>query len=188
MAVTASAGIDAEAVRRTVRDHLAACLAAAPQRPAGLPETIEQYLDAHPVLAEYRAVLDGQVASLVAEIKEDLRETGVLLEGVEDIPAYDVTVVGAYGQPPDEVARLTRDARQRSRPHQQVRVGFRLGGDPPGCTPAIGSSQQARQCVEAAAGHGADSVLFYNYSESPEVCLSWIKPAIAGMIDSGEHV
>ena len=175
-------GVDAEAVRRAVREHLEAYLAAVPQRPAGSPETMEQFLAEHPPLADYLAVLDNRVASLIGEIREDIGPAGVRLEGVEKVPAYDVKIIAAYGKSPDEVAGLTRTARGEIEPHQQLRVGFRLGFDPPGEPHAIDCAQKARQCVSAAAAEGADAVFFYNYSESPRTYLSWIKPAIAGMI------
>ena len=133
-------------------------------------------------LADYLNLLDGQVASLVAEIKEDIRSSGVRLEGVEPIPAYDVILVGAYGKTPEEVARVTRQARQRALPHQQLRVGFRLGAGPAGELEGIADAEQARECVRAAKDHGADAVFFYNYSESPRTYLNWIRPAIAGMV------
>jgi len=175
-------GIDAEALQRAIRDHLEAYLASAPKRPAGLPETMEQFLSDHVALGDYLALLDGQVASLIAEIKDDLRGSGVRLEGVEQVPAYDTILVGAYGKGPDEVARLTRQARQRALSHQQLRVGFRLGLGPTGESEGVAGSEELRDCVQAATEHGAEAVFFYNYSESPRTYLSWIEPAIAGMI------
>jgi hypothetical protein len=127
-------------------------------------------------------VLDAQVASLIDEIKRDVRPRGVGLEGVERVAAYDVIIAGAYGRRPDEVARLTGEARRQIDGRQRLRVGFRLGADTLEPPPAISGPQQARECVQAAMENGADSVFFYNYSESPEACLGWIKPAIAGMI------
>ena len=182
LACATSAGIDAEALQRTVRDHLDRYMAAAPERPAGSPETMEQFLDEHPALAEYLGVLNGQAASLIAEIKDDLRPLGVELEGAEQVPDYDVILVGAYGQRPEEVAHLTAQARERAASHQRLRVGFRLGSGPSGELQGIASAAQARQCVQAASEHGADAVFFYNYGESPRTCLSWIKPAIAGIV------
>ena len=176
-----AAGVDGRAVQRAVRDHLDAYLATVPNQPAVLPTTIEQFIDKHPALADYRSVLDGQVALLLGEIKNDLRPSGVDLEGVGSFSAYDVVIVGAYGKRPEEVAQLTREARQRSEPRQRLRVGFRLGADPSGQAQAITGPRQARECVLAAVEHGADSVFFYNYSESPMTCLRWIKPAIAGI-------
>jgi hypothetical protein len=184
LARAAAAGVDGKAVQRAVRDHLEAYFASVPDRPAGSPETIEQFLDMHPMLADYLAVLDEQVASLLGEVKEDLQPSGVELEGVGQIPSYDVVLVGAYGKQPEEVARLTREARQQAEPRQRIRVGFRLGMDPPErpTYQVITSPQRARECVSATVENGADSVWFFNYSESPQPYLNWIKPAIAGMI------
>ncbi|MBN1347335.1 MAG: hypothetical protein JXQ73_31885 [Phycisphaerae bacterium] len=176
------AGIDAEALQQAIRDHLEACLADAPRRPAGLPETMDQFLSTHPELTDYQTVLDEQVASLIAEIKGDLRESGVVLEGVEPSHVYDTILVGAYGKGPDEVAHMTRQAHERSQSRQRIRVGFRLGAGPTGKLEGIANLEQARACVQAATDHGADAVFFYNYSESPRTCLSWIEPAIAGIV------
>jgi hypothetical protein len=182
VAAAESAGIDASALRLGVRSHLEAFLNSVPHRPAGLPETLEQFRQAHPPLAEYLALQDRQVASLIAEIKQDVRPSGALLEGVEEVPAYDVKVVGAYGKAPDEVAAVTRQARERKAPHQELRVGLRLGFDPPEAAYAISSPERARDCVRAAAESGADSVFFYNYSESPRSYLEFIGPALEGVL------
>jgi hypothetical protein len=184
LARAGAAGVDGQAVQRIVRDHLEAHFASVPNRPAGMPETIEQFQDAHPTLADYLAIMQEQVASLLSEVKEDIRPSGVELEGVGDFSAYDVVLIGGYGREPDEIARRTREARQRVEPRQRIRVGLRLGMDPPE-RPAyqvITSPQRARECVSAALENGADSVWFFNYSESPKPYLNWIKPALAGMI------
>ncbi len=180
MAAACAAGVDAEHVRRRIRDHLHRYLGAAPDRPSDLPRTMEQFVERCPALVDYLAVLDARVTSLVTEIKDDLRPLDVELEGVEPIAAYDTRVVGAYGRTPQEIARLTSEAKSKAAPHQRIRVGFRLGGDPPGQKPAIGNPEKARQCVRAAEENGADSIFFYNYSESPLVCLSWIRHAVSG--------
>ena len=172
LAAAESAGVDVEQIRRAVRDHLQSYLDTAPQRPPTAPRTMEQFLDEHPATADYLAVLDGRVSRLIAEIKNDLRPLDVELEGVERIEAYDVRVVGAYGKRPQEVARMTIAAKTQLAPHQSIRVGFRLSGDSPY------SSEQARECVQAAVENGAESVFFYNYSESPLNCLNWIRHAV----------
>lgn len=177
-----AAGINGRSVQKTVRNHLEAYFNAVPNRPVGSPETIDQFLDMCPVLADYLALLDEQVASLLSEVKEDLRSTGVELEGVGQMPAYDVVLVGGYGRQPDEIAQLTRDARQRTIPGQRLRVGIRLGVDFPSQTQVVTSPQLAGDCVQAAIENGADAVWFFNYSESPREYLNWIKPALAGRV------
>ena len=172
LAAAELAGIDADQVRQAVWDHLQSYLDAAPDRPPASPQTMKQFLDKHPATADYLAVLDDQASTLIAEIKNDLRPFGVELEGVEQIAAYDVQVIGAYGKKPEEVARMTREAKTQLAPHQRIRVGFRLGGDLPN------GPEQARECVQAAVENGADSVFFYNYSESSRNSLSWIRHAI----------
>lgn len=184
LARAAAAGVDGQTVQKVVRNHLEAYFDSVPNRPAGMPETIEQFQNSHPMLADYLTILEEQVVSLLGEVKEDLRTSGVELEGVGQMSAFDVVLVGGYGRQPDEVARLTREARQRAEPRQRIRVGFRLGMDPPE-RPAyqvITGPQRARECVSAAVENGADSVWFFNYSESPRQYLNWIKPAMAGMI------
>jgi len=174
------AGVDTDPLREAIQNHLNEFLTYIPNRPLGSPETMGQFLNNHPTLADYLAVLDDQVASLAAEIKEDVCESGVLLEGCEDVDAYDVRVVGAYGMPPNAVAEITRVACQQCTANQKVRVGFRLGFDSLDQPGAISCVERARECVQAAVGNGADSVFFYNYSESPINYLNWIKPAISG--------
>jgi hypothetical protein len=184
LACAGAAGVDGQAVQAAVRGHLESYFASVPDRPAGMPETIEQFQSSHPMVTDYLAVLDGQVASLLAEVKEDLRPSGVELEGVGQYSGFDVVLVGGYGKEPEEVARLTREARRRAEPRQRIRVGLRLGMDPPDrpTYQVITSPQKARECVSAAVENGADAVWFFNYSESPRPYLNWIKPAIAGMI------
>ena len=177
--MAAAACVDAEKLRRAVCKHLEQFFAASPERPRGCPETMEQFIAANPALADYTAVLNERVSSLVAEVKSDLRPFNVELEGVENCEAYDVRVVGAYGRRPEEVARLTREAKSQLAPHQRLRVGFRLGGDPPGAEPVIGGPEQARECVQAALENGATDIFFYNYSESPQKSLNWIRHAIS---------
>jgi hypothetical protein len=178
LAAAESAGVDAEEVRRVVREHLDNYFAAAPERPPASAETMEQFLGEHPAVADYLAVLDDRVSTLVGEIKSDLRPWNVELEGVEPIAHYDVRVLGAYGQKPEEVARQTSQAKARIAPHQRLRVGLRLGGDWREGPPGIDGPRQARECVQAAVENGAEAVFFYNYSESPENCVAWIRHAV----------
>lgn len=180
-------GIDGEAVRQAVARHLQEFLANVPHRPRGMPETMEQFCGEQPLLPAYRAVLDGIVASLVTEIRGDAAPFDVALEGVEPIEAYDWRVVGAYGKTPDEVAELTSVCRRSAADHQRVRVGFRLGFDPPDQPQAIASEPRCRECVQAAVENGAEGVFFYNYSESPRTYLSWIKPSLEGLFESSVH-
>jgi hypothetical protein len=182
LAAAGAAGIDGERLRETVRGHLEAFFRSVPERPAGLPETMQQFMEACPALPEYLALQDRQVASLIAEIREDVRPFGTLLEGVENTAAYDVKLVGAYGKAPEEVAAIARQARDGKAPHQEVRVGLRLGFDPPESPGAIRSAAGARACARAAAENGADRLFFYNYSESPQGYLDFIRPALEGLI------
>ncbi len=177
-----AAGIHAQAVQKSVRDHLEAYLAAYPDRPRGMPENYTQFLDAHPMLADYLAVLDEQVASLLSEVKEDLRTSGVQLEGMSSFSAYDMVLDAAYGKSPEEIARQTREARQKVAPYQKLRIGIRLGGDYPNQASAITSPERLRECIQAADENGADAVWFFNYSEPPRSHLNWIKTAMAGII------
>jgi len=149
-----------------------------------MPETLEQFYHECPMLLSYRSVLNEVVSSLVTEIRNDVSPHGVALEGEEPIAAYDWHVVDAYGKTPEEVAEISRAARSRTAPHQRLRIGLRLGYDPPDQPHAIASAQRCRQCVAAAAENGADAIFYYNYSESPRRYLSWIKPALKGFVRS----
>lgn len=184
LAWAAAEGIDAEPLRQAVAGHLRRFLEHVPNPPRDLPETIEQFHEEQPGLRAYRAVLDGVVASLIADIHGDLTPLGVALEGVEPVAAYDWQVVGAYGRTPADVAELTAAARLRAAEHQRLRVGFRLGQDPPDSPHAIADAQRCRACVTAAVEQGAEGVFFYNYSESPRTYLRWIKPALQGFLGS----
>jgi hypothetical protein len=148
-----------------------------------MPETMEQICSEHPLLPAHRSTLDRVVASLVTETRGDAAPFGVALEGVEPIAAYDWRVVGAYGKKPEEVDELTSRYRRSAADHQRVRVGLRLGFDPPERPQAIASARRCRECVQAAAENGADGIFFYNYSESPRTYLSWIKPTLEGILE-----
>jgi hypothetical protein len=184
IASAAAEGIDGELVRQAVAKHLTSYLASVPYRPHGMPITMEQFCNECPILPIYRTVLERIVSSLVTEIHDDVASHGVALEGIEPIAAYDWQVLGAYGKTPEHVAELTRAGRSHAAAHQRLRVGFRLGFDPPDEPHAISSAKRCRECIQAAAENGADAIYFYNYSESPRTYLSWIKPSIKGLFGS----
>jgi hypothetical protein len=182
MTAAEEAGVDAKEVRMVVRSHLETYFAGFGGNLGKLPQTIEEFREEQPDLEKYLAVLDEHVRMLIGEIWEDLRPLEVELEGVEGSPAYDVKVIGAYGKDAEEVAQLTREARERCSPNQRLRVGFCLGQSPGDGAMPIDCPERARDCVQAADENGADAIFFYNYSESPREHLSWIKPAIEGLI------
>jgi hypothetical protein len=174
-------GVDGQAVRREVADHLRQFLASVPTRRSGAPENMEQFCNQVPQLRAYLRVLDQVVASLVTDVHEDIAPYGVALEGYENLASYDWLLVDAYGQTPDEVAASTSAARKSASARQRLRTGLRLGFDPPEAEHAINSVERCQNCVQAAVDQGADGVYFFNYSEAPSTYLSWIKPALSNI-------
>lgn len=181
LAAADASGVDGRSLQEAVRTHLETFFARPPARSDGLPTTREQFLDARPDLADYEAVLRQQVTSLIAQVRDDIAGTGVLLEGCERADAYAVHLAFAYGKTPDEVAQITAAAKARKTPAQRLRIGFRLGFDAPESPRALTDAGRIRASVEAARDQGADSVWFYNYSESPRGYLDLLRPALAGL-------
>ncbi|MCE7987070.1 MAG: gfo/Idh/MocA family oxidoreductase [Caldilinea sp. CFX5] len=176
LAAAALAGIDGEAVRHAVADHLRTCLAAYPKRPPNRPATLGEFEDALPVVAAYRACLQQQTVQLGGLIRAVTAPAGVQLVG-GDPTACDWRLAGAYGKTPGEIATLARTAKAAAQPHQKVMVGIRLGFNPP-TVGAIHSESQLVRSVCAAAEGGATGVYFYNLAESPLHTLNWIAPAL----------
>lgn len=174
-------GIDVEALRLAVRDHLERYLAAAPSPPVGLPETVEQFIAKVPVLADLRAYYRRAEESLLAELKEEAGPRGVKLQGVGRSPSLDVVTVGTYGEPAHRVAELTRAAKASLLPHQELVVAVRIGFDGPGMGTALLSEEQTSEVTLAVADNGADGIAYYNYSEAPRRSIEWIKPALRGI-------
>lgn len=183
VAAAERAGIDARALRAAVRGHLEAYLAAAPDAPSDLPDSVEAFGRLHPALADYQRSLAGNVAQLLKALRQDAEPHGVRLMGPAD-PAIDLVMAGAYGEPPDRTAAIARGARAGLGDGQELIVLLRMGfyGSAGHGTPIV-TEQAMIDSVRAAADAGARAVGFYNYAEAPARCVDWIAPALraAGM-------
>lgn len=178
-----TAGIDAHGLRAAVRGHLDAYLAAAPDAPAGLPDSVEAFRRLHPALEDYRRLLAANEARLLQALKQEAEPHGVRLMGPAD-PAIDLVMAGAYGEPPERTAAIARAARAGLGDRQELIVLLRMGfyGSAGHGTPIV-TERAMIDSVRAAAGAGARAVGFYNYAEAPARCVDWIAPALraAGM-------
>jgi predicted dehydrogenase len=176
LAAAVDAGIDGEALRHHVREHLEASLAAFPDRPPARPTTLTEYQSEVPQLASYRAVLNEQTEHLIRLIKSDVASRGVqLVGGTGD--ACDWRLAGAYGLPPGGITVAVQRARTGAPPGQKVIAGVRLGFNPPFAA-ALHSQSQFDQSIDALRESGADGVMFYNLAESPRRYLDWIPSAL----------
>jgi len=176
-------GVDIDGVRNAVRDHMDRYFASAPCEPKGLPETIEQFLDKTPALADLQACYRSIEESFLQEIRQVAQPRGVKLEGGTS-PLVDIATSSAYGETMERTAQMVRDAKAAILPHQALNFGFRMGFNTPGMGTPIVSEEQTCQIVRIIAENGADGVTLYNYGECARKCVEWIKPALKG-IDFG---
>ncbi len=176
LAMGHAAGLDGERIRRQVAGLMQAYLDAAPDLPADWPPSWEAACEQIAGLRQYVNAQTAIVSGLVESCRRALDGTATRLEGFVDAPPYQVVTLMCYGQPPAEVDRRVRAARSRLEPHQELQVGLRVGfGE-------VASAAALRELVAAADAAGADGVLFYNYSEMSRANLSWIGPAVAGLV------
>ena len=173
-----AAGVDVALLRRVVRDHLDTYLAAAPDVPVPLPQTVEDFRQACPSLTGFEQHMRRTVAELLAELRAEAAPRGVRLMGLGD-PSIDIVMVGAYGEVTDAISRITHDAKARLGKGQELITFLRMGfyGRPELGT-AITTDQQMIAATQAVADAGADAIGFYNYAEAPRRGVDWIKPAL----------
>ncbi|MGH9338057.1 MAG: hypothetical protein ACRD1R_00325 [Acidobacteriota bacterium] len=173
-------GIDAGKVKEVVRTVLDAAFQEAPHRPAGHPRSMGELEDQSPELKAYNGFRERLADSMIAELKaEALKGTSckLLMQGGyrrEIAAAVDGFSTGAYGQPPEEVLAIVRQALSAAPPGWEgdfpcfIRLGMGIPESP----------QQLREIVKAVKEGGSTGPVFYNYSESPSKMLSWIKGAL----------
>ena len=178
MAGAERTGVDAAALRATVRAHLEAYLAVAPDVPGDLPDSLEAFRRLHPELDDYERSLQANEARLLQEFRQEAEPHGVRLMGSAD-PAVQLVMGGAYGQPPDRTAEIARAARTGLGDGQELIVLLRMGfyGGPQYGTPIV-TEQAMVDSVRVVADAGAHAVGFYNYAEAPARCVDWIAPAL----------
>ena len=172
-----AAGVDMDALRLSVRDHLETYFAEAPVIPGGLPATEEEFSECCPEVIAYEDYRDRAVREFLAELKAIASPAGIELDGPAD-PSIDIVLVGGYGMAPHAVAEIVRTAKARALPGQKVMGLFRLGFNSPGFGTYIGSEDEMANQIQAVADNGADAVAFYNYSEAPVRSLDWIGPSV----------
>ena len=135
-------GVDVEEVRLAIIDHLERYFAEAPSVPPDLPETIEQFRAEVPALVDLQAYYRRAEEVLLVELREEVEPRGVKLQGAGSSPSLDVVVAGAYGEPSDRVAELTRGAKASLLPHQQLSLALRIGFNSPGMGAPLLSEEQ----------------------------------------------
>ncbi len=139
--------------------------------------------DKVPELKAYNRFRKHLADSLVIEIKQEaLRGASCRLflqEGYQKELAHvsDGFASGVYGRLPSDVLKIVRQGKSRIPADWQgafpcfVRLGMGV--------PA--SQQQLREIVVALKDGGSTGPIFYNYSESPQKMLGWIKGALQGL-------
>ena len=171
------AGVDVDSVQAAVRDHLIRYFEAAPEVPAELPSTIDEFRQPLAALVDYEAYFRRTEETLLQDLRQIAEPRGVKLVG-NSSPAIDIVIVGTYGEPLERVIELTSAAKRTLGTHQQLEVVFRLGFTSPGMGTAIRSADVLSDYVNTALEHGADSVAFYNYAEAPRQSVEWIRQAL----------
>ena len=173
----AATGMDVEALRDKIRAHMDTYFDEAPALPRGLPETIEQFREAVPALADYEAHFSRAEQSFLAELRSVMAAQGVKLEAGLD-PSTDWVTSGGFGVGPSEMAETIKALRTQLHPHQELGFTVRMGFNNPDFGLAMTSEQETCEVAAAVAESGADEILFYNYGEAPRRSVEWIKPAL----------
>lgn len=168
-------------LHQAVRQHLERYLAAAPDVPAALPSTVEEFREDCSELSAVEAYLRRAESEFLAQLRDEAEPNGVRLMGVAD-PSLDIVMTGAYGEPVERIAAITREAKAGLREGQELVSVIRMGfyGRPELGTPIL-TEGQTIDAVQAVANAGADAVGFYNYAEAPKRCVDWIKPALQAL-------
>jgi predicted dehydrogenase len=178
-------GIDIERLRETIKDHLDAFFAAAPQRASNRPDTLDKFRETCPDLSRYEKVLDEQVAAMIAQARSHPATRGLHI--ISDSPrlGVDAMLVGCYNQPAEAIAPIIRSARERVGERIELIAGLRLGFNPPPAALAINSLSQGRQIARVLSLCDVQGVAFYFYGEAPAPTLGWIRPMID--VAAGRH-
>jgi hypothetical protein len=178
-----AAGADPEKAREAVRATLEAAFREAPERPKGHPASMAELEDRVPAVKSYNDFRKQLADSMIIEIKQQaLKGTQCKLflqSGYQKELAFvsDGFASGVYGKLPEEVAKIVGRGRARIPADWQGEFPcfVRLGMGVPG------TAQQLRDIVVALKTAGSSGPIFYNYSESPQKMLGWIKGALEGL-------
>ena len=168
------AGVEVSSVREAVRAHLDRYFDAAPEIPDELPRTLAEFRGQVPALADYERYFRRTEESLLQELRQIAQPRGVRLVGGAS-PSVDVVLLSAFGASLQQIAQLTRSAREKLTPGQELVVSIRLGFAGPGMGTAVLSEADLGASVETARANGADAVAFYNYAEAPRRSVEWIR-------------
>ena len=149
-----------------------------PARPKGHPETLAQVAESLPELQPYLSFRQEIEDTLIQEIKAAMRPSSAQLfllgsPNPQIAAAVDVFNSGVYGQKPTQVLTSTQHSRKGLSERHALYMGVRLGLN------SVADAQELTDIVHAIQTGGGGGVMFYNYSESPQVALNWIKPALA---------
>ena len=178
-----AASIDAEKAREVVKATLEAAFKEAPDRPQGHPASMAELESKAPDLKAYNQFRRELADSMIVQIKQEaLKGTScklLLQSGYQQELAnvVDGVAAGVYGKLPADVLRTVEQGRALIPADWKgdyacfVRLGMGV--------PA--SQQQLREIVLALKNGGSSGPIFYNYSESPQKMLGWIKGALAGL-------
>jgi hypothetical protein len=178
-----AAGVDADKAREVVKATLEAAFKEAPDRPKGHPASMAELENRSPDLKAYNQFRRQLADSILIEIKQEaLKGTSckmLLQSGYQKEVAHvaDGFASGVYGKLPADVLKIVGQGR--------ARIPADWKGDYP-CFVRLGmgvpaSQPQLREIVLALKNGGSSGPIFYNYSESPEKMLSWIRQAIEGL-------
>jgi len=100
-------------------------------------------------------------------------------------PTCDWVFTGGYGETPQRVHAMARDAYAALLPHQQLNFAVRLGFNQPEAGYAMLSEQDTREMTRAVHDSGADEIVFYNYGEAPRRSVEWIEAALKNVAFEG---
>lgn len=178
-----AAGVDADKAREAVKGALEAVFKEAPDRPKGHPASMSDLENRVPELKAYNQFRRQLADSMIVEIKQEaLKGTSckmLLQSGYQKEVAHvaDGFASGVYGKLPADVLKIVGQGR--------ARIPEDWKGDYP-CFVRLGmgvpaSQEQLREIVLALKNGGSTGPIFYNYSESPQKMLGWIKRAIEGL-------
>jgi hypothetical protein len=180
MAKAADRGIDAQGLRRWVRDQLDGVFASG----CALEGDVEMYVGEHAELAAFQGLREDLVASLVAQIKAAAgaaeAEVAFMLMGDRWVSAVDREKIARHADFLETLAYTNspESARQQVMgllpvvPPERLVVGLQA------YPPAASSAESLGQVAGAVQECGVRQLSFYNYGIMPRPNLDWIRSYI----------
>ena len=181
MAKAAARGIDAEGLRRWVRDQLDGVFASG--RP--LEGEVQACVEGHPELAAFQAMRADLVNSLVAEIKagSGADEVSFLLMGDRWTAAIEPENVAQHADLVETLAYTDSPAAAQERVEAVLRdvpAPERLVVGLQAYPPAADSAEALEAVAGGVRQRGVRQLSFYNYGIMPRPNLDWIRHCISG--------